>query len=419
VLPSDLLRPISALALAAGVLAAPAARATDVPPLRAMQPPFFNADVAVSVDTLAHPTVTVTITLPYAELNWNRVPTGYGAGAGFTVELEPDRRDRLFGGSWEKRLLIGSYDATRSSRTSLTVSRTFAVPPGRYHVRLHVRDVSSEMESSAEDQLTVEDLEKVPAGFADLQLGIIDSAGAFVPVPTRSFGYEVDHLAARVTAFDRRPGAWPRRATLRLRVLDESGEVEGQSDTLLTLAQPTQVLVLRPPALELFIGRHSLEIERVEDRQRWRVSRAFDVEESGPPRGKEFVQMLEALSYVAPSEEVDGMKNLPPDAQAAAWERFWRRRDPTPETPRNEFQIEFFRRLHYASQHFQGFGPGWRSDMGRIYIRYGPADQIEQHPATTSSPVTEIWYYNQPYRRFVFVDREGFGRFALAQPSSE
>jgi hypothetical protein len=26
---------------------------------------------------------------------------------------------------------------------------------------------------------------------------------------------------------------------------------------------------------------------------------------------------------------------------------------------------------------------------------------------------TEIWYYTRPNRRFIFEDREGFGRFVL------
>ena len=99
--------------------------------------------------------------------------------------------------------------------------------------------------------------------------------------------------------------------------------------------------------------------------------------------------------------------------------RFWARRDPSPDTPRNEALIEFFRRVRYADQHFQGMGPGWRSDMGRIYIKYGPPDQIENRPASTQSPQLELWYYNQPYRQFVFADREGFGRYVLVNPGAE
>ncbi len=410
---------LAATFLLAGISFPAFARGADLPPLRSASSPYFSADLAVTIDTLTHPSLVVTITLPYTELSWNRVPGGYAAGAGFAVDLQPGREDRLYGGSWEKRLLLASYGATRNARNNLVVTRTFDVPPGRYKVRIHVRDVSSELESMAEDQFVLADLAKTPVGFADLQLGILDSLGAFVGVPTRTFGFDSDRLAARVTTFDRRPGPWPRSATLHYRILDDQDDPRAQGDTVVAMSQATQSFVLRPTAGELFIGSYTLELERVEGKARWRSTRAFEVEESGPPRGRDWDLILEALSYVAPQEEVDAMRKLPADQQAAAWDRFWRRRDPTPETPRNEYELEFFRRLHYAAQHFQGFGVGWRSDMGRIYIRYGPPDQIEQRPATSGTPQLEIWYYNQPSRRFVFADREGFGRYTLVQPALE
>ena len=418
--PIPLHTPLLAILLAAGSLLAPgAARAVDTPALRPVQPPYFSADVAVTIDTLAHTSVNVTITVPYAELNWNKVPAGYAAGAGFSVELQPVRGERLYGSAWEKRLAIESYAATRSSRNNLIVTRSFDMPPGRYRVRVHVRDVGSEQESEAQDQLVLEDYARMPVGFADLQLGVLDSAGAWVAVPTRVFGYNSDRIAGRVMAFDRRAGEWPRRANLHYRLLDELGNVALQGDTAFALTQPTQALIVRPTRTPLFIGDYTLELERVEGKSRWRTTRSFEIEESGPPHGKDFEQILEALSYIAPAEEVEPMRKLSADQQEAAWERFWRRRDPTPDTPRNEFLVEFFHRLHYAAEHFQGFGTGWRSDMGRIYIRYGPPDSIEQHPASATLAASELWLYTQPTRRFVFVDREGFGHFTLAMPSTE
>jgi GWxTD domain-containing protein len=129
--------------------------------------------------------------------------------------------------------------------------------------------------------------------------------------------------------------------------------------------------------------------------------------------------MLEPLAYIVSPQEMDWLRSLPKDQQAQGWEELWRRRDPTPETPRNETQLEFFRRVRYAEHHFQGFGPGWRADMGRIYIKFGPPDQIENRPPSLTAPQLEIWYYNQPYRRLVFADREGFGRYTLQNPAAE
>ena len=52
-------------------------------------------------------------------------------------------------------------------------------------------------------------------------------------------------------------------------------------------------------------------------------------------------------------------------------------------------------------------------------MRYGPPDQIEQRAASSTTPQLELWFYNQPFHRFVFADREGFGRYTLVQPSGE
>ena len=398
---------------------ASSAAGDDLPVLRSTQAPFFTADVAVLVDTTARAQVSVTVTVPYSELNWRKLDGGFAGGVGFTVELDPDRHDRLYGDAWEKRLLLDSYAATASSRHDLVVTRAFPVPPGRYHVRVQVRDVNSDMQSDAEDRLVVEDMGRIPVGFADLQLGVLDSTGAFTVVPTRSFGYNASDIAARAVMFDRRPGAWPRRYRFHWRIADDQGGAMAQGDTLMALEHSAEPVLVKPGRPELFIGSYLFDVEMIEGKARWKTSRSFDVEESGPPKGKEFDQILEALSYIAEPQEVEGMRNRTPDQQAVLWDRFWKRRDPTPDTPRNEFQIEFFRRMRYADEHFSGFGPGWRSDMGRIYIRYGPPDQVEQRASTTQSPALELWYYNQPYRRFVFADREGFGRFTLISPTLE
>jgi GWxTD domain-containing protein len=219
--------------------------------------------------------------------------------------------------------------------------------------------------------------------------------------------------------FDRRPGPWPRRYTFRYRVLDDVGQrvVEGTAEV--TMSRSAEPVLIGPIESDLFVGPYSLEVELAEERSRWRVERRFEVEESGPPRGQDYERMMEPLAYIANPEEIEYLRGLSADRQAEGWEEFWRRRDPTPETPRNEALIEFIRRVRHAERTFQGYGPGWRSDMGRIYIRHGAPDQVESRAMTSDSPQLEIWYYNNPFRRFVFSDREGFGRYVLVSPIGE
>jgi GWxTD domain-containing protein len=63
-------------------------------------------------------------------------------------------------------------------------------------------------------------------------------------------------------------------------------------------------------------------------------------------------------------------------------EQFWQRRDPTPGTPRNEFKEEHYRRIAFANDRFRTTAgiPGWKTDRGRIYITFGPPDELDRHP---------------------------------------
>ena len=394
-------------------------RAAEVPPLHPSEPPFFTADVAVALDAQGHPGLSVAITIPYAELQWLKMDRGYGAGVEIAVTFEPRRGTRVYGDAWERRVLVPTFEDTRLTSGAITDRRTFDVPPGAYQVRVTLRDIDADQRSQAHDRVQVPDYSRIPVGFADLELGIADSSGNFEVLPTRSYGADVARLAARAVLFDRRPGAWPRPYTFRYRILDEAGAPVKEGTRSVTLAHSAEPVVLRPDSAGLFIGTYSFEVTLDEGRSHWRVDRTFSVEESGPPRGKDFDRMLEALAYIADSREIDHLRTLRPEEQAQGWEEFWRRRDPTPDTPRNEALLEFLRRVRYAESHFQGFGPGWRSDMGRIYIKFGAPDQVENRAASSVEPAVEVWSYNRPYRRFVFYDRDGFGRYVLEQPAPE
>ncbi len=404
--------------LASGLLAAPAA-ALDERPQRSDRPPYFTADLAISLDAEARPALAVTFTSAYGDLQWVRLSHGLAAGLEYTVALVKHDGFPAGGDVWERRVVVADFAATRRPGAALVEERTLAVRPGRYLARLSVTDANSKLTSSVEQRIEVPDYSKVPVGFADLVLGTWSGDSSFAPAHTRRFGPESSRLAARAVLFDRRSGPWPRDYLLHYTLHQESGEVVAEGDTLVRLEASGQPVVLRPHTEELFLGDYALEIRLVQAKSRWRVERSFEVEASGPPRGKEFERMLEVLAYIARPEELDYLRSLPPEQQTRGWGDFWRRRDPTPDTPQNEALVEFFRRVRYADQHFQGLGPGWRSDMGRIYIKYGAPDQVESRAPSVEAPAMEIWHYYNPSRRFYFADRDGFGRYVLLNPQAE
>ena len=97
----------------------------------------------------------------------------------------------------------------------------------------------------------------------------------------------------------------------------------------------------------------------------------------------------EDVAYIISDEERAAFERLKTDEERQYFvEQFWARRNPTPGSATNEFKKEHYRRLAYANDHWAGNLPGWKTDRGRIYIEYGPPDEIDSHSAGGS--------YNRP-----------------------
>ena len=165
----------------------------------------------------------------------------------------------------------------------------------------------------------------------------------------------------------------------------------------------------------LGLGRYRLAVTvevggRKVEREGW-----FEVDESRVSFLEDEQMIRTVLGYVATNEELIRLENEPADSLEGIYRRFWARRDPTPDTRHNEALVEFMKRVDHATRRFGVLEPGWRSDRGRIYIRFGPPDQVEQVLDDSAGPAAEIWYYYGRNATFVFQDLDGFGRYVLSR----
>jgi len=113
------------------------------------------------------------------------------------------------------------------------------------------------------------------------------------------------------------------------------------------------------------------------------------------------------VTYIISDEERRAFKALSNDEERDAFiENFWLRRNPSPDSPENEFREEHYRRIAYANEHFAAGKPGWKTDRGHIYINFGKPDSIDSHPSggsyqrpmdegggETSTFPFETWHY--------------------------
>jgi GWxTD domain-containing protein len=146
----------------------------------------------------------------------------------------------------------------------------------------------------------------------------------------------------------------------------------------------------------------------------------------------------EDVGYIISDEERAAFKKLNNDEERETFiENFWLRRDPSPDTEENEFKEEHYRRIAYANEHFASGIPGWKTDRGRIYITFGPPDEIEDHssggfyerPPEEGGGETSTFPFQQWRYRYIegignniiieFVDPTMSGEFRMTSDPSE
>ena len=97
------------------------------------------------------------------------------------------------------------------------------------------------------------------------------------------------------------------------------------------------------------------------------------------------------------------------------WRNFWSRRDPDPTTAQNEALEELLNRIRYASERYSRFGKAWKTDRGRVFIRYGRPDRVEEAPDRINQGDYEIWHYYARNLSFVFYAQFSGGEYRLIE----
>lgn len=120
---------------------------------------------------------------------------------------------------------------------------------------------------------------------------------------------------------------------------------------------------------------------------------------------------IDMLRFMADKETVNRIDRGSDTERERKFREFWEKRDPTPDTEFNELQAEYYRRIDYAYENFGSQNTlGFNSDRGKVYINYGPPNDINR-TFPTDGATTEVWTYNN--RKFVFKATSGFGDFKL------
>ncbi|MCX7984674.1 MAG: GWxTD domain-containing protein [Bacteroidetes bacterium] len=375
-------------------------------------------------DVQGHTSANIYVQIPYSEVTFVKTGEQYTANVDIVITIE-DSTPRPW--STSKRITIEAEDFSQTVSPRRTVVQQFTtdIKPGEYTMVITVTDVEPKKSVKLDRKIHIPDFTTMPVSMSNIMLVQRASTdeGRVNVVPNFSGKYlqgegpliiffeiytslNIDSLMLVATLMTDKEKEVARFTRIQA--------IDGHRTQVLWSLDGSSLSVSRAKVKVDLIGCgiDSLRIPRVS------TSRSFTVHMRGLPLTvTDITKAIEQLRYIARDNELDEMRNAPTEEEKRRlFFEFWKRRDPDPSTPRNELMEEYYDRVAYANHNFTRFMEGWMTDMGMVYIQFGPPDNIERHPFESDSKPYEIWYYYKLNREFVFVDETGFGDYRLQYP---
>lgn len=382
----------------------------------------FAVDHAGFMDSSGRTRETFFCQIGYDQVHFVRQGGRYVARMELTAILYDGKGNQIAGDNWDKAYEVKDYVATVASGRPLLESFSFLLDPGTYRLRVELADLGADSKGIYQGNVLVPSLSRSRTQFSEPVF-----LTAPLPGTEESLSLDPSRLNPSRVYPDSVPtvrwffvvyGPVPPGAKLLYAVSDVLGKRRTWETRPCTESGPSSSRGIQD-SLSLFsleAGAYLLTFSLTDHEGKSLSQREarFDYQPFYAPLALSYEEALELLGYLATPAELDSLKKAPPSARRAAWESFWRKRDPSSGTDRNEAREEFYERVAYANNNFSRFHKGWKTDRGRVYIKFGPPEEVERHPFDADSPAYEIWYYYALNRQFLFVDQHGLGDYTLS-----
>jgi GWxTD domain-containing protein len=311
---------------------------------------------------------------------------------------------------------VGDYVSTINRSAREVVMAEFIIKATEYTVVGELIDEDTRLKGIVREKFDMTGLLQPLAIYPPFIIGEYPGNWGFdeneIPVSTKDISHKIKEfhlfLSGRV-----KPGNF----TLKVVVKDANEDVFWKEELKLTSENTTftrRILIDQKPKENL-----TMAIDVTITQENESDSKAIELRIRKPGLSNFISNVDEALDqmrYIVTDEEYKRIKKAKRKEREKLFYQFWKDRDPSPGTVVNELMDQYYYRVSYTNEHFTSFSPGWKTDMGMIYILFGPPNDTQRSFSTGNRNTYEIWYYYTINRNFSFYDENGFGDFNLTTP---
>lgn len=390
--------------------------------------PLFYVDaLSFASDQPQKSRLDIFLEVPYEQLHFTNVGQVFSATYEVTMSLY-DTDDKLVDEKWMKNSVeTKDYNESVSAKQSGLSQRSFLLPPNEYSLVVQITDTDTRKTFRRKRDIVVKDFSSHGFSVSDVLLvKRLETEGNNKVVYPNISGNVGDLGQGFYVFFEIYNHIAADSAIIHAGITNVRGEKVG-GDTCGQALDSTRIACFcKLTTSQLAAGNYSLSIDAIPYYSATKAaatdstvsaSRPFEIRWRGMPASVVDLDIaLDEMQYVMEKEDINKIKLLDNNAKRERFFEFWKRKDPTPGTERNELMEEYFARVEYANKHFTHYYEGWKTDMGMVYIIFGPPSNIERHPFDMDARPYEIWTYYDKNREFVFVDISGFGDYRLQTP---
>lgn len=357
----------------------------------------------------------ISYSLPYDQVQFVAQGGQFKAAYSFSVIVMDANGGQVAGDSWERHLTVDKYQELQKGNYLVCDTFSLKVIPGNYKFLILCTDNNSERRGEADIKIEIRNFPPGRLAISGLRFQKMQEE-KYVPWPKRQYGDGNGDISLFYRIYSSQPESL--QASYSLTRFGSAMATWSLKENL----EPSEDLVVtkRIRSDSLLTGSYVLRLEVQQLGQTVVAGESLFVRNSKFITAKDYREQVEQMEYISKGRELDSLRQAPPALRETLLMRFWQLRNPDTTTLANEFRDGYYDRVNYANEHFGSmFKPGWKSDMGMVYILFGLADEIERHPFELEYPAYEIWYYYSDGRRYVFMDRKGIGDYELIYPKRE
>ena len=128
---------------------------------------------------------------------------------------------------------------------------------------------------------------------------------------------------------------------------------------------------------------------------------------------------LQAIRYITTERELDSLTRGSYEERRANLEGFWKSKGRPGTVDYRELMGAYYLRVDRAEKEFATLHEpdGSKTDRGRTFILHGSPTRVERTLSPTSG-FQEVWSYEMPAKKFVFVDKGKSGDYVLISSGS-